>query len=136
MEKCIECNTGTLAAESVVDFIEYKGQRLPVTFLFSRCTNCGDECVYPAHIQENEAAVKRAKQEFDGLMSPAEMQAARLQMGLTQEQAAQIFGGGRNAFSKYERGEVTQSQAMDTLIKVCLSHPEILQELKESNPNS
>jgi HTH-type transcriptional regulator/antitoxin MqsA len=40
-----------------------------------------------------------------------------------------VFGGGRNAFSKYERGEVSQSVAMDKLIRVCLKHRDVFQEL-------
>jgi len=39
-------------------------------------------------------------------------------LGLTQHAASSIFGGGLNAFSKYERGEVIQSKAMDKLIRV------------------
>lgn len=54
---------------------------------------------------------------------------ARRTLGLSQEEAARLFGGGRNAFSKYERGEVAQSVAMDRLIRLCLSHPELVKEL-------
>ncbi|WP_354470402.1 type II toxin-antitoxin system MqsA family antitoxin [Marinobacterium sp. MBR-109] len=37
-----------------------------------------------------------------------------------------MLGGGRNAFSKYERGEVAQSVAMDRIIRVCQTHPSLL----------
>jgi HTH-type transcriptional regulator/antitoxin MqsA len=35
-----------------------------------------------------------------------------------------MFGGGLNAFSKYERGEVIQSEAMDKLIRVSCRYAE------------
>jgi len=70
-----------------------------------------------------------AKRRADGLLSPEEIRHAREALGLTQHKAAEVFGGGRNAFSKYERGEVAQSVAMDRLIRLCLAHPKMLSEL-------
>ena len=51
-------------------------------------------------------------------------------MKLTQEEAAKVFGGGVNAFSKYERGEVTQSAAMDKLIRVAADDQTVFMRLK------
>ncbi|EMK6695522.1 type II toxin-antitoxin system MqsA family antitoxin, partial [Vibrio cholerae] len=69
----------------------------------------------------------------DGLFSSKEIADARIKLGLTQEQASIVFGGGRNAFSKYERGEVSQSAAMDKLIKQALKHPIVYRDLLESS---
>src|SRR5699024_9109270 len=44
--------------------------------------------------------------------------AVRKQFDLTQQGAALLFGGGTNAFSKYERGDVIQSVAMDRLLRL------------------
>ncbi|MDE0460281.1 MAG: type II toxin-antitoxin system MqsA family antitoxin [Chromatiales bacterium] len=38
----------------------------------------------------------------------------RKRLGLTQ--AARLMGGGDNAFSKYKRGEVTRSAAMNSVL--------------------
>jgi len=40
-----------------------------------------------------------------------------------------IFGGGANAFSKYERGEVIQSVPMDRLLRLVARYPVLLVEL-------
>ena len=42
----------------------------------------------------------------------------RLHLGLSQEQAARMFGGGPVAFSKYENDDVIQSEPMNNLLKV------------------
>src|SRR5690606_39913720 len=55
---------------------------------------------------------------------------ARETLRLTQGQAAELFGGGANAFSKCERGDVIQSVAMDRLIRLSLAFPFALDLLR------
>jgi HTH-type transcriptional regulator/antitoxin MqsA len=55
----------------------------------------------------------------------------RKKLKLTQRQAACLTGGGHNAFSRYERGEVTPLPAVTNLFKLLDRHPEMLQELLE-----
>jgi HTH-type transcriptional regulator/antitoxin MqsA len=43
---------------------------------------------------------------------------------LTQEEASRIFGGGRNGFSRYERGETKPLTAVSNLLKILERHPE------------
>ena len=93
------------------------------------CNSCEREFISKPQILNNEAALRIAKKEFDGLLSSEEIVCARQELSLTQEQASRVFGGGRNAFSKYERGEVSQSVAMDKLIRICLNHRDVFQEL-------
>ncbi len=61
----------------------------------------------------HECVMRRKKS--DGLLTSSEIYEARITLGLTQESASLVFGGGKNAFSKYERAEVSQSVAMDKL---------------------
>jgi len=49
---------------------------------------------------------------------------------LTQKDASSLFGGGANAFSKYERGDVIQSDAMDRLMRLVKQHPGLLGDLR------
>jgi HTH-type transcriptional regulator/antitoxin MqsA len=129
MTNCKQCKS-----ENVTDFIEvegipYKGNELQVSVAYTVCDNCEREFISKTQILQNEAALRTAKKEFDGLLSSEEIIRARQELSLTQEQASRVFGGGRNAFSKYERGEVSQSVAMDKLIRICLNHRDIFQEL-------
>lgn len=62
-------------------------------------------------------------------MTSDEIKKARIKLSLTQEQASLVFGGGKNAFSKHERAEVSQSKSMDKLIRACLHHPNAFKDL-------
>jgi len=49
---------------------------------------------------------------------------------LDQREAAEIFGGGVNAFSRYENGKTKPPLALVKLLKVLDLHPELLDEIK------
>jgi len=127
-------NCKTCASRNVTDFVEvdriaYKGSELQISIAYSVCNNCEREFISKPQIIQNEIASRAVKKEFDGLLSSAEIVRARQELLLTQEQASRIFGGDRNAFSKVESGEAAQSVAMDKLIRICLEHRDIFQEL-------
>lgn len=131
MSECNLCGSERVCALSEVQEIRYKSYRLEVELAYSVCEACGREFVTTEQIRKNDHAILAAKRHADGLMSPKEIRRAREVLGLTQHKAAELFGGGRNAFSKYERGEVAQSGAMDRLIRLCLARPELLLNLAE-----
>ena len=54
----------------------------------------------------------------------ARVKAVRKKLGLTQEEAGRIIGGGRRAFQKYERGTMQPSEAAVGLIEILDRHPE------------
>lgn len=129
MATCKLCKSENVSSFVVTEEVSYKGRTLQVSIAFSACNNCDREFISKPQILQNEAALRAAKKEFDGLLSSEEIVRARKKLSLTQEQASRVFGGGRNAFSKYERGEVSQSVAMDKLIRICLNHHDIFREL-------
>jgi hypothetical protein len=49
---------------------------------------------------------------------------------LDQKKAAEIFGGGINAFSRYENGKTKPPLALVKLLKVLDRHPDLLNEVK------
>jgi HTH-type transcriptional regulator/antitoxin MqsA len=55
---------------------------------------------------------------------------ARKRLKLTQKQAAELTGGGHNAFSRYERGEAVPMRAVVNLFKILDKHPELVKELE------
>ena len=129
MTNCKICKSDDVSGFVEVEDISYKGNDLQVSIAYSVCNNCDREFVSKPQIIQNELALRAVKKTFDGLLSSEEIVRAREELSLTQEQAARVFGGGRNAFSKYERGEVSQSVAMDKLIRICLNHRNIFREL-------
>lgn len=132
MNNCKICKSDNINQFTDTENISYKGSMLAVAMEYSICNNCQREFVSKQQIINNDARVRDAKKGFDGLLTSSETYDARISLGLTQEQASVVFGGGKNAFSKYERAEVSQSVAMDKLIKICLKHPNVFHELVTS----
>ncbi|HIF9162566.1 TPA: type II toxin-antitoxin system MqsA family antitoxin [Photobacterium damselae] len=120
MCKCKICNSDRVLEFSDSEIIKYKGNDLSVIVDYSECAECGREFITKDQILVNELRIREAKKKYDGLLSKDEIVIARKELNITQEEASRIFGGGRNAFSKYERGEVSQSVSMDKLIRICL----------------
>ncbi|PCK07812.1 MAG: hypothetical protein COA42_12410 [Alteromonadaceae bacterium] len=126
---CKYCDSSNIHLHQIQEEIPHKGKTLKVTQQLSICSSCNKEFTSKAQNILNDISIRDAIKFADGLLSSKEIYEARSSLGLTQEKAALVFGGGRNAFSKYERAEVSQSVAMDRLIRVCLHHPEVYAEL-------
>ena len=129
MTICKLCKSEDVRSLSSTENISYKGLLLPVEMALSRCNGCEREFISKYQIMANDARIRDVKKKHDGLLTSGEIYSARVSLGLTQEQASIVFGGGKNAFSKYERAEVSQSLAMDKLVRVCLRHPKVFNEL-------
>lgn len=94
-----------------------------------RCTACGevdlDAASHTRYAQASDSAVLAARQAEQKMLVRV-----RKKLGLTQHQAAQITGGGHNAFSRYERGQAQPMPAVVNLFKILDKHPELLAELR------
>ncbi|MBE2321227.1 type II toxin-antitoxin system MqsA family antitoxin [Xanthomonas citri] len=116
---CPACEAGVLVTVHDDETITYNGHSLLVRGVaFSRCPVCAEEVVLPAQAKANDVLFADAKRNDDGLWTSARILEWRLRWGLSQQHAAALLGGGTNAFSKYERGEVIQSRSMDLLMRV------------------
>jgi HTH-type transcriptional regulator / antitoxin MqsA len=87
------------------------------------CPSCGADPAFVEQIRRNELKIADAKRRTQGLLTAAEIREFREDLGLSQAGAAALFGGGSNAFSKYERGAVIQSVPMDRLLRVAHAFP-------------
>ena len=54
----------------------------------------------------------------------------RKKLDLDQRQAAELFGGGVNAFSRYENGKTKPPLALVKLLKLLDRHPDLLVEVR------
>ena len=61
-----------------------------------------------------------------------EVRRIRTRLKLTQKAAAEVFGGGVNAFSRYERGEVEPPRAVVKFLRVLDRHPDLLDEVRRA----
>lgn len=63
-------------------------------------------------------------------VDPAYIAKVRKKLHLDQREAADIFGGGVNAFSRYENGKTKPSLALVKLLRVLDRHPDLLNEVR------
>ncbi len=70
------------------------------------------------------------KQVNTAMVDPAFIASVRKKLDLDQREAAEIFGGGVNAFSRYENGKTKPPLALVKLLKVLDRHPDLLAEVR------
>ena len=72
--------------------------------------------------------IKQFAKESDA-RDATELARIRKKLKLTQQEAALLTGGGRNAFSRYERGKAKPLQSVTNLFKLLDKHPDLLDEI-------
>jgi HTH-type transcriptional regulator/antitoxin MqsA len=109
--------------------ISHAGSRATVSDLSGwRCTDCGE-------VEFDARSAKRYAAAGDNLvlrtrkMQSRDLGRIRRKLGISQVEAARLTGGGHNAFSRYERGEVIPLPATTNLFRLLDKHPELLKEL-------
>jgi HTH-type transcriptional regulator/antitoxin MqsA len=70
------------------------------------------------------------KQVNASIVDPAFIASVRKKLALDQREAGEIFGGGVNAFSRYENGKTKPPLALVKLLKVLDRHPDLLAEIR------
>lgn len=114
---------------------------LPYIYKGETCTIfavTGDFCPACAESILDDAESKRvmdemrafSKQVNAAIVDPSFIVRVRKKLALDQREAAEIFGGGVNAFSRYESGKAKPPLALIKLLKVLDRHPELLNELR------
>lgn len=115
---CAVCGGEHVATRIDLAPSEYKGRTEEVPIRMLECETCGSEFAGATESRNNKRAVVAFRKRVDGLLSGAEVRALREHYGISQYQAAELFGGGPVAFSKYENDDVTQSESMDRLLRL------------------
>jgi HTH-type transcriptional regulator/antitoxin MqsA len=72
------------------------------------------------------------RQVNSAFVDPDYIARVRRKLNLDQRQAAELFGGGVNAFSRYENGKAKPPLALIKLLKVLDRHPDLLNEVRSS----
>ena len=130
--KCPACGYKTMTAKTWDKLVTYNGKSVTVHGVSGhRCPAC-KEVVYD---DESYDRVSGAGDALVRAARKAEMPQIRLireKLGLTQAEAGRIFGGGVNAFSRYERGVAKPSATMRKLLKLAEQHPELVKEIATS----
>ena len=129
---CPACETGRLQPKVADQTFSYDGATLEALGIqYSQCPVCLEEVVLPEQSKHNDVAYADAKRAHMDYFCSSQIRAWRGALGLSQQDSSLLLGGGANAFSKYERGEVMQSRPMDLLMRVCGKFPEVLPYLAD-----
>lgn len=131
-ELCPTCGEGQLVQQIELTEKAYRSVNKFVELHISTCNVCGSDFAGEAEARANKRELIRFHKEVDGLLSGEEIRAIRHMHGITQQQAAEIFGGGVVAFSKYENNDITHSKAMDRLLRVARAIPSAFNWLKSN----
>jgi len=127
---CPICGEGSIRAQVGKNVVEYKGHTAELDLHYSVCDACGSEQSAASQLRSNKRAMMAFKKRVDGLLSGTEIRELRERLGISQAEAAKIFGGGPVAFSKYETDDVAQSEAMDKLLRLVAGLPDALDYLR------
>lgn len=91
-----------------------------------------DEGVFDAEdMKVSDRALNRLKAVAEGLLEPEEIRHIRRNLGLTQEAAGEIIGGGPRAFQKYESGDALPSRAISSALVLLDHDPKALSVLAD-----
>jgi HTH-type transcriptional regulator/antitoxin MqsA len=129
--KCLNCGSRKEMArfEGEAFTIAHAGMSTIVTGLSGwRCKSCG-EIEFDADSARRYATASDALVLRDRERQSKEIRRIRRKLGLSQSAAARLTGGGHNAFSRYERGEVAPLPAVVNLLRLLGKHPELLKDL-------
>lgn len=117
-ELCPICGEGHVTDHVDQVESEYKGQKKLLPLHYQLCDTCHSDFAGAKESKLSKRGIMAFRKSVDGLLTGAEICALRDKYKLTQTQAAMLFGGGPVAFSKYENDDVSQSEAMDSLLRL------------------
>lgn len=131
--KCHACQKGVLSQSTRPQTFTYKGKSVTLQQPGMWCDSC-DECILSGDdIEKTDFEFEAFRNKIDGTLHPDEIRHIRKNiLGLSQREAAEIFGGGVNAFGRYERGERTPLKSTINLLKMFERHPEDLKYFRRS----
>jgi HTH-type transcriptional regulator/antitoxin MqsA len=110
--------------------LEYKGRQITVD-MPGWYSDASDEGIHTgADMRVSDRAINRLKAMAEGLPLPEEIKRIRTRLGLTQEAAGELIGGGPRAFQKYEAGDLLPSRAIGSALALLDRDPSGLSVLK------
>ena len=119
---------GEIALEHATRAMEYsyKDRSVVLPQPGHYCESCGESILSASDLKSTRKALAAFKAKVDNLLAPDEIRTTRKSLQLNQQQAAAICGGGKNAFSRYESGEVLIPRAASNLLKVLAKEKSLL----------
>ena len=130
--KCPSCAAAELTHDTRDMPYTYKGESTVIPAVAGDfCPACGEAVLDMAESTRiSMAMLEFNKQVNASIVDPEFIVSVRKKLALDQREAAEIFGGGVNAFSRYETGKTKPSLALVQLLKILDRHPDLLEEVR------
>ena len=130
--KCPVCGGAELIPDTRDLPYIYRGETTTIPAVTGEfCPACGEAILGATESDRVMREMKAFGKEVNAaVIDPAFIVQVRKKLALDQREAAEIFGGGVNAFSRYETGKTRPSLALVKLLKVLDRHPDLLKEVR------
>lgn len=130
--KCPHCGAAKLVHDTRDMPYTYKGELTTIPAVSGDfCPACGEVMLGAVESARLSAAMLEFNKQVNAsIVDPAFIVNVRKKLALDQREAAEIFGGGVNAFSRYENGKTKPPLALVKLLRVLDRHPELLNEVR------
>ena len=129
--KCPACGATGLVHDTRDLPYTYKGESTLLPSVTGEYCPACDDVVLDINESRRTSALMRefSKQVNASIVDPDFIANVRKKLNLDQREAGEIFGGGVNAFSRYENGKTKPLLALVKLLKVLDRHPDLLAEV-------
>jgi HTH-type transcriptional regulator / antitoxin MqsA len=130
--KCLSCGMAELVHDTRDLPYTYKGESTTIPMVKGDfCPACGESVLDAIE----SALVSGLMLEFNkqvnaSIVDPAFITKVRKKLGLDQQEASTLFGGGVNAFSRYETGKTKPPLSLVRLFQLLDLRPELLSEIQ------
>ena len=126
---CLNCEQANMVRRKKDVVIAYRGHQTTVRALDGwHCPACGEIEFAGKEGERYAQALEKLCLKVDA-EEAAELVRIRKKLGLSQRRAAEIAGGGVNAFSRYENGKTRPVAAVVNLFRLLDKHPELMDEI-------
>ena len=130
--KCPICGAAELVHDTRDVTYTYKGQTTDIPGVEGDfCPACAEIIMDRINGDRYMELIREFQRQINAAyVDPAYIAKVRKKLDLDQKEASEIFGGGVNAFSRYETGRAKPPLALVKLLKVLDHHPKLLLEVK------
>ena len=130
--KCPHCAAARVLPDTRDIPYTYKGESTTLPAVSGEfCPACGEGVLSAAESARVSALMLAFNKQVNAAtVDPGFIASVRKKLALDQREAAEIFGGGVNAFSRYENGKTRPPLALVKLLKVLDRHPDLMSEVR------
>lgn len=131
--QCPECGSKNTVKEYRDIPFTYKGRSTVVNAVGADwCLNCGEGVIFKEESLRIDGILSEFNKQVNAsIIEPEFVIAMRKKLNLSQSEAGEIFGGGVNAFSRYETGKALPHVSTIKLLKLLDKYPELLAEIRD-----